>query len=148
MDGREQAGDRLEFRMVTHVTCAQSQEVGDVPGHVATLSRFSGLAFFAEDTVCPVQFVALTDYINGAGVFTLYPIITFDDGSELCIKAVGTGTVHGAITKFVGTLSVVGGKGRFDRSSGDGTLTGTRYTPLAVGSDLVSEYRVNIRRPH
>ena len=148
MDGRERVDERLEFRMVTHVTWAQSQEVGDVPGHIATLSRFAGLAFFADGAVCPVQFVAQTDYTNGAGAFTLYPILTFDDGSELCIKSVGTGTVDGERTKFVGTLSVIGGKGRFAGASGDGTLTGTRYTSLAVGADLVSEYRVNIRKPN
>ena len=147
MDGSARAGERLEFRMVTHVTWAQSQEVGDVRGHIATLSRFAGLAFFADGTVCPVQFVSQTDYINGAGGFTLYPILAFDDGSELCLKSDGTGTVEGARTKFVGTLSVVGGKGRFDGVSGDGTLTGTRYTPLDVGADLVSEYVVNIRTP-
>lgn len=64
----------------------------------------------------------------------------------LWLKSVGTGTVDGAITRFVGTLTVVGGKGRFEDAKGDGTLTGTRYTPLSVGADLVSDYTINLRK--
>jgi len=102
----------LKFRMVTHVTSAQSVEVGDVEGHVASLARFSGLAFF-PDEVAIVSFVSTTDYINGEGEFVLYPVIIFDDGATLCIRSCGRGKVEGAKTKFVGTLTVVNGKGRF-----------------------------------
>ena len=136
----------LKFRMVTHVTWAQSQDIGDVAGHVASLSRFSGLAFFPDGSVASVSFIAQTDYTNGAGAFTLYPILTFDDGSILCIKSVGQGTIEGARTQFFGTLSVIGGKGRFEGVTGDGKLTGTRYTPLSIGADLVSDYTVRIMR--
>jgi hypothetical protein len=132
--------------MVTHVTSAQSHDVGDAEGHVVSLARFSGLAFFPDGSVATVCFTAATDYTNGAGTFTLYPILTLDDGSVLSLKSVGTGTVDGTKTQFVGTLTVVGGKGRFDGAKGDGTLTGTRHTPLAVGADLVSDYTVNIRK--
>jgi hypothetical protein len=141
-----QADATLTFRTVTHVTSVQSLDIGDVGGHAASLARFSGLAFFPDGTVGTVYFVSASDYTNGAGAFTLYPIVTFNDGSVLWIKSVGTGTVDGEKTQFVGTLMVVGGKGRFEDAKGDGTLTGTRYTPLSVGADLVSDYTVNIRR--
>jgi len=71
-------------------------------------------------------------------------MLTFEDGSVLWIKSVGTGTVDGGKTCFVGTLTVVGGKGRFEGAKGDGTLTATRFTPLSVGADLVSDYTVNL----
>lgn len=142
----EQHNQTLIFRMVTHVTWAQSQDIGDVAGHVASLARFSGLAFFPDGSVATASFIAQTDYTNGAGAFTLYPILTFDDGSVLCIKSVGQGVVDGGRTRFVGTLSVVGGKGRFDGVTGEGALTGMRYTPLSIGSDLVSDYTVSIQR--
>jgi len=132
--------------MVTHVTWAQSQDIGDVAGHVASLARFSGLAFFPDGSVATVSFIAQTDYTNGAGAFTLYPILTFDDGSVLCIKSIGQGAVDDVRTQFVGTLSVVGGKGRFEGVIGEGTLTGTRYTPLSIGADLVSDYTVTMQR--
>jgi hypothetical protein len=138
--------ETLKFRMITHVTTAQSLNIGDVDGHAASLARFSGLAFFPDGGVATAGFASVTDYTNGAGAFTLYPILTFDDGSVLWLKSDGKGTVDGAKTHFVGTLAVVGGKGRFEGAKGEGTLTGTRYTPLSVGADLVSDYTVNLRK--
>lgn len=135
----------LNVHMVTHVTSAQSLEVGDVDGHVASLARFSGLAFYTDGTVGTVNFASLTDYRDGSGSFTLFPIFSFDDGSELWVKSVGTARIEGSKTKFVGTLTVMGGKGRFAGAKGDGTLTGTRYTPLSIGADLVSDYTINLR---
>jgi hypothetical protein len=137
--------ETLEFRMVTHVIWVESLEISDVEGHAASLARFSGLAFFADGTVGTASFVSTTDYTNGVGAFTLYPILTLPDGSVLWLKSVGRGTVKGGMTQFTGTLSVVGGKGRFEGARGDGTLTGTRYTPLSVGADLVSDYTVHLR---
>jgi hypothetical protein len=141
-----QGDETLKFRMVTRVTSAQSLDIGDVDGHVASLARFSGLAFFSDGTVGTVYFTSIADYINGAGTFTLYPIVTFEDGSVLWLKSIGTGMVEGTKTHFVGTLTVVGGKARFDGAKGAGTLTGTRYTPLSIGADLVSDYTVNIKK--
>jgi hypothetical protein len=141
---KARAEETLSFRMITHVTSTSSHDVGDVDGHVVSLVRFSGLVFFSEGTVGTVCFAATTDYTNGVGTFTLYPIITLDDGSVLCLKSTGTGSLEGAKTQFVGTVTVLGGKGRFAGTSGDGRLTGTRYTPLSVGADLVSDYTLNI----
>jgi hypothetical protein len=45
----------LKVHMVTHVTSAQSLEVGDVDGHIASLARFSGLAFYTDGTVGSVS---------------------------------------------------------------------------------------------
>lgn len=141
-----QPSETLSFRMVTHVTSAQSLDVGDVEGHVASLARFSGLAFLPDGVVGTVQFASLADYTDGAGTFTLFPVLVFDDGSALWLRSTGVGTVDGTKTWFAGTLTVIGGKGRFQGAQGDGTLTGTRYTPLSVGADLVSDYTVNFRK--
>jgi hypothetical protein len=140
------AGESLTFRMVTHVTWAQSQEVGDAEGHVASLACFRGLAFFPDQTVGEARFVAATDYTNGAGAFTLYPILTFDDGTVLRCKSVGTAAVDGKRTRFVGTVTVLGGEGRFAGATGKGSLTGTRHTPLSLGADLVSDYTITLRK--
>jgi hypothetical protein len=145
-DRSVRADETLRFRMVTHVVSVQSLEVGDVDGHIASLARFSGLAFYTDGTVGAVNFVSLTDYTNGVGSFTLFPILSFDDGSELWVKSDGTAKVDGSKTRFVGALTVTGGKGRFAGAKGDGTLTGTRYTPIAVGADLVSEYTIRIEK--
>jgi hypothetical protein len=107
----------LKVHMVTHVASAHSLEVGDVDNHTVALARFSGLAFYGDGTVGPVNFASLTDYTGGAGNFTLFPILSFDDGSELWLKSVGTAKVD----------------------------AGTRYTPLELGADLVSDYTIHLR---
>jgi hypothetical protein len=101
---------------------------------------------FPDDAIATAYFTATTDYTNGAGAFTLYPILTLDDGSVLWLKSVGTAIIDGTKTQFVGTVTVLGGTGRFDGIAGDGALTGTRYTPLSVGADLVSDYTVRIEK--
>ena len=50
--------ETLKFRIVTHVTSARSLDVGDVDGNVASLNRFSGLAFLPVGTVGTVQFAS------------------------------------------------------------------------------------------
>jgi hypothetical protein len=140
------ADETLKFRTITHTTFAQSQDIGDVEGHVASLVRFSGLASFPDGTVGAVYFTAATDYTKGAGTFSLYQNLTLDDGSVLWYKAAGTATVDGTKTHFVGTVTVLGGKGRFEGAKGDGSLTGTRYNPLVVGAQLVSDYTINITK--
>jgi hypothetical protein len=145
-DSHARTEETLTFRMVTHLLSVQSHDVGDVAGHSISLARFSGLAFFADDAIAMAYFAAMTDYTNGEGAFTLYPILTFNDGSILWLKSIGMGTIDGTKTQFVGTVTVGGGKGRFDGARGDGTLTGTRYTPLSVGADLVSDYAVRIEK--
>ena len=139
-----QGNETLRFRLITHITAVQTHDVGDVEGHVASLARFSGVALFPDGTIGTVYFVTITDYTKGAGAFTLYPILTFNDGAVLWLKSIGTGAVDGTRTHFVGTVVVVGGTGRFEGAKGAGTLTGTRYTPLSVGADLVSDYTINM----
>jgi hypothetical protein len=110
--------ESLRFRMVTHITSSLAHEVGDVDDHRLSLSTFSGLAFFAEGVVAKVQFHSIADYIAGAGAFTLYPVIRFDDDSVLFLKSSGTGTADGARTNFTGTVAVIGGQETFRGGAG------------------------------
>jgi hypothetical protein len=70
------------------------------------------------------QFRKPRRFINGAGTFTLYLILTCGDGSKLGMKSVGTGTLDGTTTHFVSMV------------------TGTRYRLPSVGTDLVSDYTI------
>jgi hypothetical protein len=45
------ADEVLRFRVIMHAISVQSQEIGDIDGHAAFLSRFSGLASFPDGTV-------------------------------------------------------------------------------------------------
>jgi hypothetical protein len=66
------ADETLKFREILHATSVQSQDIGDVDGHAASLARFSGLASFPDGTVGTGYFTAATDYTKGAGTFSLY----------------------------------------------------------------------------
>jgi hypothetical protein len=143
--GNARADETLKFRVILHGTSVQSQDVGDVDGHVAGVGRFSGLASFPDGTVGTSYFVAATDYVKGAGAFSVYENLTLDDGSVLWFKYAGTATVEGTKTLFKGTITVLGGKGRFEGAKGDGTGAGARLTPLAVGADLYNDLVINVK---
>jgi hypothetical protein len=140
------ADETLKFRSIQHAISAQSQEVGDVDGHVLGVGRNSGLASFPDGTVGTSYTVATTDYIKGAGTFSGYYNLTLNDGSVLWLKGDGTTTVNGTTSLFKGTVTVLGGKGRFQGAKGDGTLTGSRMVPLATGADLYNDVVVNIKK--
>jgi hypothetical protein len=140
------ADETLKFRAIMHATAAQSQDIGDVDGHAASLARFSGLATFPDDTVGTTYFIAATDYTKGAGTFSVYQNLTLKDGSVLWFKNSGTATVEGTTTLFKGTVTVLGGKGRFEGAKGDGTITGARLVPLATGADLYNDLVINVKK--
>jgi hypothetical protein len=140
------ADETLKFRQIMHATFAQSQDIGDVDGHAALVVRFSGLASFPDGAVATSNFVALDDYVKGAGTFLLYDSLTLNDGSVLWTKWVGTTTVEGTVSRFQGTVTVLGGKGKFDGAKGDGTVTGARLVPLTAGADLYQDLVINVKK--
>ena len=66
------ADEVLKFRMFLHATNVQSQEVGDVDGHVVYVGRYSGLASFSDGSVGPASLTFTGDYVKGAGTFSAY----------------------------------------------------------------------------
>jgi hypothetical protein len=110
------------------------------------VARFSGLASFPDGAVGTSYFTTATDYIKGAGTLTAYNNLTLKDGSVLWFKTVGTATVEGTISLIKGTITVLGGKGRFEGAKGDGTVGGERLTPLAAGAELYNDIVINIKK--
>jgi hypothetical protein len=144
--GSARADEKVEFREVLHAASVQSQDVGDVEGHAPALVRVSGLALFPDGAVGTTYFVGLTDYTKGTGPFSAYHNVTFADASVLWLKWVGTTTAEGTISRVKGTVSVIGGKGRFEGAKGEGTVNGTRLTPLATGADLYLDLVINVKK--
>jgi hypothetical protein len=141
-----QADEMIETRIVMHVTSLQTQDVGDVEGHVVGLIRSSGIASFQDGSTATAFLVAQTDYVKGSGTVSNYSNLTFDDGSVLWYKAAGTAMAEGARTIFRGTITVIGGKGRFAGAKGDGGYTGARTAPLAAGADLFLDQMINVKK--
>jgi hypothetical protein len=141
-----QADEMIETRIVMHVTSVQTQDVGDVDGHVLGLARASGIASFQDGSTATAYFITQTDYVKGSGTNSTFSNLTFDDGSVLWYKTTGTATAEGARTIFRGTITVVGGKGRFAGAKGDGGYSGARTAPLAAGADLFLDQMINVKK--
>ena len=141
------ADEVLKFRIVTHATYVQSLDVGDVEGHAQGLARQSGLAFFPDGSYATTYFTATNDFTKGAGTYRTYYNLTLRDGSALWFTANGTAKPEGTTTIFPeAPVLVLRGTGRFNGATGDGTLSGMRVTPLAVGADLFVDVNINLKK--
>jgi hypothetical protein len=130
-----------------HANAVQTQDVGDVDGHTMAVNRFSGLASFPDGSVDTINFTGTNDYTKGAGTNLTYWNLTLKDGSVLWYKLTGTAKIEGTTTIFPeAPISVLGGTGRFQGAKGDGTSTGARLTPLAVGAELYLDVVINVKK--
>jgi hypothetical protein len=141
-----QADEMLKFRIITHVTNAQTIEVGDVEGHLIGINRQSGIATFPDGSTATTFFTSSTDYTKGAGPVAGYMNVTFDEGTALWLRLAATTAVDGTRSVFKGTFDVIGGKGKYSGATGDGSYGGIRLTPLAAGADLYADFTVNVKR--
>ena len=140
------ADETVKISSILRATVVESQDVGDVDDHSMSLTRYSGLTRFSDGTTGFCYFVATTDYIKGAGTFLVYNNVTLSDGSVLWLKATGMTTIDGTTSRFQGTVTLLGGKGKYEGATGDGTLTGARTVPLALGADLYNDLVINIKK--
>ncbi|MEW6751801.1 MAG: hypothetical protein AB1505_12610 [Candidatus Latescibacterota bacterium] len=131
------------------MTDARSYEVGDVPGHVIGLIVQKGLSFAESGEVGTCTGYITIDYINGKGRHDGYSVVTYDDGSTQLSRAQGstTPTRGGKRSKFEGSLTYVGGTGRFKGMSGGGSYTGKRVAPLAEGADCYMDVTATYTLP-
>jgi hypothetical protein len=140
------ADETVKYRVIQHATSVQSQDVGDVDGHTMSVGRFSGIASFPDGATGTSYFTVVTDYTKGSGTFSLYDNLALSDGSALWYKATGTTTFDGALSRSQATLTVLGGKGKYEGAKGDGTLTGVRVPGLATGVDRYDDIVINVKK--
>jgi hypothetical protein len=141
------ADEVVKFRMITHATSVQSQDVGDVDGHIVAVGRYSGLATFPDDSVGTASFTFTIDYINGAGTFLSYYNVMLKDGSSLWWKGTGQAKPEGTATVYPEhPISVLHGTGIFEGVKGNGSQTAVRVTPLSAGADLYADVILNVSR--
>jgi len=140
------ADETLKFRAIAHATSVQSQDVGDVDGHLISVGRFSGIASFPDGAVGTTYFVFVTDYIKSSGTFSTHNNLTLNDGSVLWYKLNGTTKVEQTISRSQGTVTVVGGTGKYEGAKGDGTITGVRVPGLATGVDRYDDFVINVKK--
>src|SRR3954447_13421407 len=108
------ADEVLKFRGIMHATFAEFQQLDDVNGHTFGMNRHSGIASLPDGAAGTCYLIAHTDYIKGTGTFASFNGLTLKDGSQLWYRAAGKTRVEGSTSVFDGTVTVVGGKGRFE----------------------------------
>ena len=144
------ADEAVKFRMFLHATSIQSQEVGDVDGHVLYVGHFTGLASFSDGSVGPGNLTSTADYVKGAGTVSGYFSVTLSKDSTLWIKVDGTAKPEGTTAVFPEAPAiVVGGTGRFEGAKGDGKFVGgVRLSPIATGAqpELYNEFVINVKK--
>jgi hypothetical protein len=144
--GAVDADETLKSRTVMHSLNAQTIDVGDVDGHILGVARFSGIVSLPDGSTATSYFTGAFEYTKGAGPVSTYMNVTYEDGSALWLKTMGTAAVDGTKTVFKGTLNVLGGKGRYAGATGDGSFSGARTVPLAAGADLYLDLTVNVKK--
>jgi hypothetical protein len=118
------ADEMLKWRQVQHTASFNSQQVGE--GHFVNLYRISALALFPDGNIGTITVVGTNDTINGSGPVAGYLTLVLGDGSELWTKYTGTVTNASGMKNSPrnGTMTVIGGKGRYAGATGDGTWDG------------------------
>ena len=94
--GPAKADETLKWRHVQHYASNQSQQVGDVAGHVLGVVRMPGIAFFPDGSTGTSLVIGTYDAVIGVGgPGSGYYSITFADGSELWLKYSGASKLLG-----------------------------------------------------
>jgi hypothetical protein len=143
------ADEVLKYRFFARADVVQTQETGDVDGHVVGFSRLSGLISLPDGSVAMISWTSVYDFVNGAGPFTSYGSTTLKDGSALWWKVTGPsvpGNNNATANYPDAPLTVLRGTGRFAGAKGDGTSKGERLTGSGVGALFTGEMVINIKK--
>jgi hypothetical protein len=137
----------LKFDMKYQVQKNDFAVVSDSLHHRMGLATGSGNALFADGTNASVKVFFVYDYTGGNGNFTEYDVLTFPDNSTITVQSIGQsmGSFRGRDPLFSANVSVVGGTGLYDGTSGDGSMTGNRQEALKDGAIVKLSFTVNIK---
>jgi hypothetical protein len=141
------ADETLKYRVVVHITAAQSIPVADVDGHALSVTSGQGLGFMPDGAVIKTSFVSTTDYVHGTGTGNVYYNMVFPDGSVLWVKGVNGQTMSkGDVTEFKVPLTIISGNGKYIGTNGDGLMTGIRASSLPTsGAELALDFTINLK---
>jgi hypothetical protein len=146
LSGAASADEMLKFRGALHVTAANTQDVGNVDGHTMGVIKGQGLALLPDGSYGQNTFVSTIDYIDGTGPFIVYMNTSFSDGSMIWYKGLGQATVQGKQTDLKVSLTVLGGKGKYAGTKGDGIFTATRLAVMPnAGAEIVGDVTLNLK---
>jgi hypothetical protein len=141
------ADEPMRYKAFYNIISGQTQEVGDLPGHFMSLAKATGLAQLGDGEVVQTHLLATTDFASGSGPFNAYVELQFSDGSALWTKMAAQSVATGpgkADTK--GTMTIIGGKGRFAGAQGDGTMQGGRFNSQTEQNRVWADVVLNVKK--
>jgi hypothetical protein len=130
-----QAGaETLKFKFYSYVTRNESVPVGDVEGHILSLTTKMAFCILENGEIATEIAVITNDSTKGFGSAIQYRTMTFADGSTIIVKAQTTaeGTAVGKPAAARTTREIIKGTGRFEGIKGTGTST-VKYLPVEKG---------------
>ncbi len=152
------ADETLRFRYIGHpASPVQRHEAGEVAGHVVGLFANKGTAIFPEGTTAPSviytheppsvgYWTGTFDYTNLNGPYVGYFTLTLRDNSVLWYKVTGKSEFGGKVFSSAGTVTVIGGKGRFEGAKGDGNVAQMLVESPEAGGDTFGEAIINLKK--
>ncbi len=123
--------ETLAFKSLTHVTKSEMVPVGDVEGHVISLTVREGVAVFENGDWAWIISTNVRDLIKGAGTGDAYSTYKFMDGSTFIVHRKGTieATPQGVTSAAKWTGDTINGTGRFKGIKGTITMSAKILPP-------------------
>jgi hypothetical protein len=129
----------MNYKVSSYYVHFEVLPVGDVEGHIISISSRKGLAFFETGEVATFTNWATSDGIKGKSTHQGYAMFTFEDGSTIVGNFKGTSdpTPKG-LSLIKGTGVYIKGTGRFEGIEGNYAYSGKTFTPYSkeTKSDL------------
>jgi hypothetical protein len=111
------AGEQvLEFKLVTKPMDLKVTEVANVEGQAVMSGKMFGVAHFKDGRIAIKDFVHAADLLKGSGPIFGYSTYTFEDGSSITARYIGT--VKEGQTK--GEYTILSGTGAYANATGTG----------------------------
>jgi hypothetical protein len=131
--------ETINGKLFNHVTRREAIPVGDVEGHLLSLTVREGVMNFDNGEVAWIKGVIYSDSVKGSGSMDQYITLTFEDGSTITSHSKGTFEASSAdrSAKWMGEITK--GTGRFQGIKGTMTAEG-KFLPLEKG-ELGSKVR-------
>lgn len=143
------ADETITGRIVLHYVKMETIEVGDVPGHILGVAQQVGLVLYSAGGVAKKTATFTFELLRGKGTFSVYDVITDQDGSTLFTKGLGTAGPVDDGKRFVieAKLECVGGTGRYEGFKGTGIVKGERVGDIKAGGDSHYDFTLNCKKP-
>ncbi len=124
------AGEQvLEFKLVTKPLDLKATEVANVEGETVVSGKIFGVAFFKDGRIAVKDFVHSADLMKGSGPFYGYSTYTFEDGSSITARYVGS--VKDGQSK--GEYTILSGTGVYANATGTGGFESVKSSFKGAG---------------